>query len=205
MGENRSQDKELDIYSAFPFMESFPFEGYEIIIEKEGTDPREMGISPILLKTLGSFGTENRFNFTYIERENAFSISFYQDDICEVAEAAKGIKKLNDVALDLKEGLSERELSKKLEHVQQSKKFIKSLKLPNLLFAPMREVLDEIVKLHETSLSTDCILAVQKLNLQKLENLALTSAQADAIRTFLNFQLHYAKILLGVVIAAKIH
>jgi hypothetical protein len=186
-------------------MESFPFEEYEITLEKEGVDPSELGISPILLKTLGSFGTENHFNFTYVEIENAFSISFYQEDIAEVAETAGRIKKLDSIAQELQVGLKERELGKKLEQLKQSKKFIKSLKIPNLLFVPMSDVLEDILNLHGTALTNDVVLAVQKLNVQKLENLSLEYSQRKAVESFLNFQLNYAKILLGIVIAAKIH
>lgn len=205
MSEKRSRGETSEIYSTFPFMASFPFEEYEITLEKEGVDPRELGISPILLKTLGSFGTENHFNFTYVEVEDAFSISFYQEDIAEVAETACRIKKLDSIAQELQSGLTERELGKKLELVKQSKKFIKSLKLPNLLFAPMSDVLEEILNLHSTVLTNETVIAVQKLNVQKLESLALEHAQRNAVESFLNFQLNYAKILLGIVIAAKIH
>ncbi len=203
--ENRPNGEKLEVYTTFPFMESFPFEEYEITMEKEGVDPSELGISPILLKTLGSFGTENHFNFTYVEVENAFSISFYQEDIAEVAEAADRIKKLDSIAQELQSGLTEQALGKKLELVKQSKKFIKSLKLPNLLFAPMNDVLENILDIHSAVLPNDVIVAVQKLNVQKLESLSLEYSQRKAVESFLNFQLNYAKILLGIVIAAKIH
>lgn len=201
--ENRPNGENLEVYETFPFMESFPFGEYAISLEKEGTDPGEMGISPILLKTLGSFGTENHFNFSYIENENAFSISFYQEDIAAIAEIAVGVKKMNSIVEDFNEGLVELDLLKKIEHVKRSKKFIKSLELQNLLFAPMGEVLEDILKLHEVVLPSKAMLSIQKL--QKIDDSQFTPAQSTAVLNFLNFQLNYAKILMGIVIAAKIH
>jgi hypothetical protein len=69
----------------------------------------------------------------------------------------------------------------------------------------MSDVLENILDIHSAVLTNDVIVAVQKLNVQKLESLSLEYSQRKSVESFLNFQLNYAKILLGIVIAAKIH
>lgn len=205
MAENDSLDKTSELYETFPFMEAFPFEEYGITLETEGTSPTELGISPILVSALGSFGTEKNCSFTYHEKETAFRISFYQEDVADVAAYSKNIKKLDSVAEDFALGLKATRISEKLEHVKRCRKFIKSLKLESLLYAPLNDVLNDLLDLHQVSLTSDRLLGLQRLNLSKIKEDSLTRHEKEAIRSFFDFQLHYARILLGIVIAVKIH
>lgn len=205
MSENGSKDKTSELYETLPFMESFPFEEYEITLEAEGKDTAELGISQILLNVLGTFGKEERLVFSYLEKDSAVQISFYLDDVGKAADSSSKVKKLNSVKDELDEAIASTSLDLKIEAIKKSKKFIKLLDSENLLYAPFTEVLQDMLDLYQVTLTSSQILGVQRLQIKKLDEDRLILRQKDAICAFFNFQLHYAKILLGIVIAAKIY
>jgi len=204
MSENDSQSKTSEIYDALPFMEAFPFEDYEIALEAEGKDLTELGVSPILLNTLGGLGKQEYLAFYYIENESAVQISFCVEDIELISKTAERVKKLNSVLEYLDQGLKSESIEFKIHIIKKSKKFVKLLESENLVYAPFTEVLKEMLDLYKVTLGSSQILGVQRMNLQKIDENRLTAKQKDAILAFFNFQLHYVKILLGIVIAAKI-
>jgi hypothetical protein len=205
MSENDSLDKTSELYKDLPFMEAFPFKEYEITLETEGIDSAELGIAPILLNTLGTFGTENHINFNYIENDELVLISFYLEDVVHVSNISQKIKKLNSVKDDLNEGLSSNSLQVKIDHIKKSKKFIKLLESDNLEYAPFTDVLQDMMSINDVTLTSQQVLGIQKLNLLKIQEEDLVTKQREVIVSFLNFQLHYARIILGIVIAAKIY
>lgn len=205
MGENGSQNKTLELYETLPFMESFPFEEYEIEVETEGNDPAELGVAPILLNVLGTFGQDEKIIFNYFEKGTAIQISFHLEDVAAIADSSSKIKKLNIFNEILNTAVISDSIEKKIEIIKESKKLIKLLDCENLLYAPFTEVLKDMLELYQVSLTSLQLLGVQKLQSKKLEEDNLSSNQKEAILSYFNFQLHYARIILGVVIAAKIH
>lgn len=205
MGENGSQNKTLELYETLPFMESFPFEEYEIEVETEGNDPAELGVAPILLNVLGTFGQDEKIIFNYFEKGTAIQISFHLEDVAAIADSSSKIKKLNVFNEILNTAVISDSIEKKIEIIKESKKLIKLLDCENLLYAPFTEVLKDMLELYQVSLTSLQLLGVQKLQSKKLEEDNLSSNQKEAILSYFNFQLHYARIILGVVIAAKIH
>lgn len=202
MDERGSQDKTSELYKTLPFMEAFPFEEYEIDLESDGD---ELEVSPILIKTLGSFGESQHLNFNYVEYDSTIMVSFNREDILEVAEIASKIKKLDSVRLELDFGLRSSEIGTKIDAIKKGRKFIKLLNNENVMGPEFAPFLQEMLSLHEASLESHLILELQKLKPQKLFDFKFTLAERAAIFSYLNFQLHYARILLGVVIAAKIY
>ena len=202
MSENGSQDKTSELYETLPFMELFPFKEYEIDLESDGS---ELEVSPILIKTLGSFGESYHVNFNYIEHGATILVSFYLEDILEVAETAKVIKKLDSVRIELEDGIKSNSLVTKVDSIKKARKFIKLLKSDSLENPEFIPFLQEMLALHEAVLESSLILELQKLKLQRILDFKLTTNEKIAIFSYLNFQLHYARILLGIVIAAKIY
>jgi len=60
---NLNQDKGIDVFDVVQFLRSFPFDEYELDLSVDGIDALEMGISPLLIDVLGSFGTEEQVKF----------------------------------------------------------------------------------------------------------------------------------------------
>jgi len=205
MSENEPLDKTSELYTVLPFMEAFPFEGYEITLEADGSEPDNAGISPLILKQFDPIGTDNLLNFFYMDGETSMLVAFYQEDVAYIAETSTKIKKLTPVRDDLDSGLVSSSLKVKIDCVKRSKKFIGLLKSEELTDAPFSEVLKEVLDAYGAVLDSKQTLAVQKMNFKKIEETKLTSAERKAIGSFLDFQLNYAKIILGIVIAAKIY
>lgn len=204
MGEETS-DKTSELYKSLPFMESFPFEEYEITLEKEGIDAADLGIDPIIVNALGTFGTDQKVNFFYMEGEYKIQVTFFQDDIAFISEVSDRIKKLDSVHDDLDIAIYCGDIEVKLAQAKKSKKFGQILGSGSVFALPFEDILDDLLKLYEAHLTSEQRLGLQKLNLTKIMSKPLNIKEVNMIRAYLNFQLNYAKILLGIVIAAKIY
>jgi hypothetical protein len=205
MDESSSVDRTLDILKVLPFMEAFPFEEYQISLELEGTDPSELGVSPILIDALGTFGTDLNVHFFYVENDSKILIAINAEDVLYVSHVSDKITTLDTVLSDLNYGMQSPVLEDKITKIKQGKKFVKKLNNFNLLDPPFSEVLQEMLNLEEVVLTSNQMTGLNKLNVQKILDKPLTDTEKRTIFTYLNFQLHYIKILLGVVIATKIY
>jgi len=204
MGE-LSSDKTSELYKVLPFMEAFPFEEYEITLEKEGTDASDLGIDPIIINALGTFGTDQKVNFFYMEGEYKIQVSFFQDDVAFISEISNRIKKLDSIHEDLDIAIHCGDIEVKLAQAKKGKKFSQSLGSGSVFELPFEDILDDLLKLYEAHITSEQKLGLQKLNLTKIMSKALSLNEVNMIRAYLNFKLNYAKILLGIVIAAKIY
>lgn len=200
-----SLDKTSELYSALPFMEAFPFGEYEVALEVEGSGPEDLGVDPILIKNLGSFGTEQIINFKYEDEAGPIIISINQEDVLYLAEISRKIKKMTPIKVSIDLGLNSDSLEEKVDEIKRSRTFIKNLESEILLEPRFEGVLADIMEVNEVNLTSAQILAIQKRSLAKLKKTPFSEKQHKVAKIFLDFQLHYAKILLGIVIAAKIY
>lgn len=204
MAEDTTQSDNSELYKALPVMEVFPYDDYLIEIDENGIMP-EFDVAPILINELGSFGNTQRLNFYYDEGVTTIMISFYQDDLLDLVGISKAVKKLDSVNSDISAGLASEDLLEKIDLVKKSKKFTKLLKLDSFTNPPFEPILQELLSTNEVALESDIALELQKLKPKKISKITLGEKEKTAIFSYLNFQLHYARILLGVVIAAKIY
>lgn len=200
-----SLDKTSELYLTLPFMEAFPFKEYDIALEVEGSGPEDLGVDPILIKHLGSFGTEQIVNFNYSENVGPIIISINQEDVLYLAEISRKIKKMTPVREALDIGLNSNSLEEKAEEIKRSRVFIKSLDSDVLLDPRFEGVLADIMEVHGVNLTSTQLLALQKRSVAKLKKTPFSEKQYSVGKAYFDFQLHYAKILLGIIIAAKIY
>lgn len=205
MSDENQLNKTEELYEDLPFMEAFPFDEYEIALEVEGTDFSEIGVSEILLNTLGSFGTSEKLNFFYREGTFKLMVSFNLDHIFDLAESAKNVKQLTPVKTYLESSLSERDIRPKLDALKKSKKFIEKLNSEPLYDPPFESILYDMLLMNDVNLTTTQILGVMQLNYDNIVGLGLSEKEIDSLNYFLNFRLHYVRIILGIVIATKIY
>ena len=144
-------------------------------------------------------------NFYYIEDESNVSISIPRYDIEWIAQESSRVKKLDALRKTLDDALIDSNMITKVKAIKLSRKFTKSINCDNITGLDFNELLIEFTRLHETVLSSKIKLGLQKLSEASLKSTEFSERQFKAVESFLNFQIHYAKILLGIIIAAKIY
>lgn len=144
------------------------------------------------------------YNFTYDIPQSEVTISFYEDDICFLYETSDTIKILDTVRENIDRGLATADIIHKMKRIKKIKPFLKKINGSTDSKDLFISVLDGIQKLNTTELPNrllnDTIKLKESINLEDT-----TRNEEKTISSYLNFQLHHAKIMLGVIIASKIH
>ena len=180
------------IYEIFPFLESFPFDEYTLSSEK-GSEKYENLLSD-----------EELIDFQYTAIDKDITVSFYREDIEFLNMISEKINKLDSLREEIDRGLQSDDTLVKFESIRISKSFLKKVKSPAENEDVFRSVLDGLQEINETKLSEGIIGKINRLD-DSLANYKFTVNESMAIEAYLNFQLHHVKIMLGVVIASKIH
>lgn len=203
--QNGTVDKTSELKTVLPFMTEFPFGDYDISMVERGDDLIKLGVSPILVKEFGDNGTIRSLNFYYIEDGSDISISLYAGDVEWIAEEAIHIKKMDELRKTLDDSLESDDLLLKTKTIKKGRKFLKLLNCDNVTGIDFNELIIDFTNIYETALNSKIRLGLQKLSEATLRSTEFSEKQFKAVRAFLNFQIHYIKILLGIVIAAKIY
>ena len=198
-------DKTAELIKALPFMIEFPFRNYKIKLIEKGEDFIQLGISPMLINEFGDTGKIESLNFYYTEAGSEISISIGKYDVEWIAEQASSVKILDSIRKKLDDGLESDILIEKVKAVKAGKKFTKIVGCDSTLMIDFNELLSEFIELNETALPSKIKLGLQRLSEATLKSTEFSERQYKAVSAFLNFQIHYTKILLGIVIASKIY
>ena len=180
------------IYEIFPFLESFPFDEY-ILSSEKGSEKYEDLLTE-----------EELFDFQYSAMDKDITVSFYKEDIEFLNEISEKINQLDSLREEIDKGLESDDILVKFESIRISKSFLKKVKSPAENENVFRSVLDGLQEINETNFSEGIIGKINKLD-KSLADYKFTVNESMAIEAYLNFQLHHVKIMLGVVIASKIH
>jgi hypothetical protein len=207
--DDRDQDGTVDrtseLMTVLPFMAEFPFGDYDIMMVEKGEDFIKLGVSPILVKEFGDTGKIQSLNFYYIEEGSDISISLYRGDVEWIADEAKYVKKIDALRKTLDDSLSSDDLILKTKAIKIGRKFSKLLNCDAVTGIDFGELLSDFLMIYDTHLNSKIKLGLQKLSEATLKSTEFSEKQFKAVKAFLNFQIHYIKILLGIVIAAKIY
>lgn len=198
-------DRTSELIAVLPFMAEFPFGEYDIMMVERGEDFIKLGVSPILVKEFGDTGKIQSLNFYYIEEGSDISISLYKGDVEWIAEEAANVKKVDALCKILDTSLSSEDLILKTRAIKNGRKFSKLLNCDAVTGIDFNELLSEFLSIYDTHLNSKIKLGLQKLSEATLKSTEFSEKQFKAVNAFLNFQIHYIKILLGIVIAAKIY
>ena len=208
MGEENGEivkDKTTRLFEEIPFMSEFPFDDYEMTIEDLSLPLDQLGIAPILLNEIGDANVIKRVDFYYAEGNSSVSISLRKDDIEWLASESGNVRKFDDLRKELDTSLKSKSLVEKIKSIKLGRKFLKNFPDPTLHEVDFNMTLSEFLELYEVSLDSKTKLILQNLNMKGILSIEFTEKQYKAVTAFLNFQLHYVKIILGVTIAAKIY
>ena len=207
--DDRDQDGTVDrtseLTAVLPFMAEFPFGEYDIMMVERGEDVIGLGVSPILVKEFGDTGKIQSLNFYYIEEGSDISISLYCGDVEWIAEEAIHVKKVDALCKTLDASLSSDDLILKAKSIKIGRKFSKLLNCDAVTGIDFNELISDFLILYDTTINSKIKLGLQKLSEATLKSTEFSERQFKAVTAFLNFQIHYIKILLGIVIAAKIY
>lgn len=196
-----------EICDRLPFMQSFPFEDYKIVLENASSPTaQDLGINPILSKSFNHIEPSKRVHFSYSDGDSTIMVSFYLDDLEYIEANQKRITKLDSVRIELETGLSTNDTAIKIATIKKGKAFVKKLNSSILDSPAFERILLDICEIKEANLATNVMLDLHKLNPNDtLKHGDFTKRERETIAAYLNFQLHYARIILGIVIAAKIY
>jgi hypothetical protein len=196
--------EEPEVFEAYPFLQSFPFNEYTMLLDKDEDFATSAGIDPVIISAAGGFVKPEYINFQYHGKYTKIMLSFYTYDITYVSDQADRIKKLDSVRELLDNGLKSRVLLEKIDSIKKGEKFLKKLGSSLSVGKAFDGVLDQFLLANDKELS--------KVELRKIKSMFKTIDEdaydddvKDIIKSFYNIHLHHIKILLGVVIATKIH
>jgi hypothetical protein len=203
--EDDDLGRSIQVEEIVPFMEAFPFSEYDIVVQKKLETSTRAEVSKILLDNINHFvDGKTPVNFLFLEGDNQLMITFQSRDLEEIARESKDINKFDTLRKHLDVALSTDDIESKIKIIKISRKFIGS-GLPSLLLnESVITVLSELLELNEIRLSQNQIVALSKYSYTKFCKESATPNQLEIVRTYLNFHLHYAKIILGIIISSKI-
>jgi len=195
---------ETEVFNAYPFLQSFPFQDYTMNLDSEEDYVTSAGIDPVIVNAAGGFVKPEFINFNYQGKYTKISLSFYTYDINYIVDQSNRIKKLDSIRELLDNGLQSTVLLEKIDSIKKGEKFLKKLGSSLPIGKAFDGVLDQFLIAEEYTLD--------KGELRKIKSMFKTIKEEDyteelknIIIDFYNIHLHHIKILLGVVIASKIH
>jgi hypothetical protein len=193
-----------DVYEAYPILQSFPFGGYNIALEQEEDDGANLGIDPVIISESGGIAPPEFVNFYYMGKYTNIALSFYTYDINFIRDNAHKIKKLDSLRELLDTGLESDDSLIKISSIKKGERFLKKIGSSLNVGKSFDQILDQLL-VEGTHVVTSA--QIKKIK-GKSPTLDVTEFSEDIqiiINSFYNIHLHHIKILLGVVIAAKIH
>lgn len=180
------------IHEIFPFLESFPFDQY-IISSGKASDKFDDVLSE-----------EELIDFQYAALDKDIAVSFHKEDIEFLNMISENIKVLDSLREAIDRGLDSNDMIVKFESIKHSKKFLKKIESPAQQEDVFRSVFNGLQEINEVKISDGIVGKINKLD-KRLAKYKFTVNELMAVEAYLNFQLHHVKIMLGVVIASKIH
>lgn len=191
-----------DLFELFPFMQSFPFGDYDMQLEKS-TD-YNMGLDPVIISAAGGFVKPEFVNFFYFGKYTKIALSFYTFDIQFIYESAVKIKRMDAVREALDNGLESDDIMVKIDTIKKGERFIRKLGSSLAAGNAFDKVLDEFLAADELDVDPKLLKKIKSRS-KTLDVTELDEDLESIVRSFYNIHLHHMKILLGIVIAAKIH
>lgn len=202
--QNGNPGSNTELFEKFPFLQSFPFDDYEISLEKKDDFGTLSGIDPVVISEAGTFVSPDFVNFNYQGNYTKIHLSFYTYDIQYIHDIADKIKRLDATVKNLDQGLVSDSITDKIKSIKSGERFLKKLGASLIPGRAFDGVLDDF-------LASDGIKLTKALvNKIKSKSRTLTDDTFDesinkTIRSFYDIHLHHIKVLLGVVIASKVH
>lgn len=201
MSEREDKTSALEV---FPFMQAFPYDEYEFSIEKADRSNEISGINPIIIEEAGKMVEPDIINFYTLSELTSISLSFYTYDIKYIESRADSIKKFDKLSSMLNDGLITNSFILKIKAIKEGEKFLKKIGSGLTAVESFNKILLELLNISEISLNINDLKAIKKMDL-KLDQEKFSEEEQEIICEYFNFHIHHIRILLGIIIAIKIH
>lgn len=187
----------------YPALTNFPFTDFQLEVGELPSAPKPMP-APDMIESKPSKYDSPVIKFT-MDRVAKFSINIHENDLVWIFDRADTVNQLDTTAKLLEEALSSNDLLFRRDVSVIADDWIKRLADTKtmLTYSTFADVLTALI-------GERSILDATKLinNINKLANkrgiVKLTPSEYQVIMTYYEFRLVYTKLILGLVIAAKI-
>lgn len=197
-------NNESSLYRLFPFMSSFPYDDYTFSLEEGESKSTGSNINPIIIEAAGKIVEPSLVTFSTQGHIANISISFYSYDIKYVRDVSNKVRKMDKMSETLSLGVDSMDFMVKLSAIKEGSKFLKKIGSSLEVADSFNKILDGFLESHDLSLTTSQEKAVKKLS-SNIDQDDFSEDLQEIILEFYNLHLHHIRILLGVVIASKIH
>ena len=193
-----------ELYSLIPFLQAFPFPEYEIVLEKDSFDPAKMGVSPIILREISGLETPEMINFYFVDGDTQAMVTLYKNDLFHLLMMSEEVSVLDSVNEDLANAINASRLQEKVKAIVGNLEFVENLGFNFVDSGVFATLLDDLLELHGIDLPARLRTSVRNLSAKINEN-RFSESELKVVTSYYNFLLNHIRILLGVVIAAKIY
>jgi len=194
-----------DLYEMFPFFRSFPFEYYDLELDKNAVSNESSLLDPVIIKAGGGFVEPHLVHFKYSSEESDIVLSFYTYDIKYIIESENKIKKMDDLAKSLSRALNSNDIIEKLKVIKEGEKSLLKKIGSGLLYAgAFDKILEQMNEISEAKLSKSDLRIIKSLSF-KIGQCDFSKDQLDLVCGYYDMHLHHINIILGTIIATKIH
>jgi hypothetical protein len=198
-----SQDRTLSkVYSNYPFLRNFPFQDFQIEaseVKKPQADDGEImsmqstHINPFII------------NFVYSREKQKTAISVFDRELDWLSTRAESITELDSIVTIINDALPIGDIIKKRDAVLVVEHWLKKIAddRATLNYSTFNDILMRLIGVTQLKETVQLINNINKLS-SGASVIRMDRKQYDIIMTYYDFQLIYCKLVLGIIIAAKI-
>lgn len=198
-----SQDRILSkVYSNYPFLRNFPFQDFQIEaaeLKKPQQDDGEIMSMPSVP------GNPFVINFVYSREKQKTAISVFDRELDWLSARAESITELDSIVTIINDALQITDIIKKRDAVLVVEHWLKRIAddRATLNYSTFNDILMRLIGVTQLKETVQLINNINKLS-AGANVIRMDKKQYDIIMTYYDFQMIYCKLVLGIIIAAKI-
>lgn len=193
-----------EVFEVFPYLASFPFSDYTMHLDSEDDYAASAGIDPVIIDAASNLVKPEFVNFNYVGKYTNVTLSFYTYDVIYISENVDHIKKLDAVREALDVGLETSDIIEKIKIIKKGERFLKKIGSSLVAGKSFGGLLDSMLANNEISIDSKILNKIKSMY-KTVDFDRFDEKTNNCIRSYYNVHLHHIKILLGIVIATKIH
>lgn len=198
-----AQDRTLSkVYANYPFLRNFPFQDFHIEAEELKKPQAEDGEFAM---AAGPITNPFIINFVYTREKQKTAISVFDRELDWLSARAETITELDDIVKIINESLPTNDIIKKRDAVLVVEHWLKKIAddRATLNYSTFNDILMRLIGVTQLKETVQLINNINKLS-SGANVIKMDKKQYDIIMTYYDFQMIYCKLVLGIIIAAKI-